>query len=131
MSITRYGWRNTPDLSISGGSRSDVPSQSEDAPSAGWTILAGLNGAIGRARSAAGEKDFQMMGRAEMVRQELRVGYVEERSSSIGIVELDVDERPLESSEESVDLEHISQTHVTDRSRIRPRPLWSDPGDVG
>ena len=71
------------------------------------------------------------MGRAEMIRQELRVGYVEERSSSIGIVELGAVEWPLAGSEESVDLEHISQTHTTERFRIRPRPLWSDPGDVG
>ncbi len=51
------------------------------------------------------------MGRAEMIRQELRVGHVEERSSSIGVLELDAAERLLEGSDESVDLEHIRNAH--------------------
>jgi dihydrofolate reductase len=60
-----------------------VTHRPEDAPAdAGFTFVNGLDEAIAQAREAAGSKDVFVMGGADLIRQALRAGHVEELSIS-------------------------------------------------
>lgn len=53
-----------------------VTHRPEEAPAGGgFTFVNGLEQAIARAREAAGEKDVDVMGGADIIRQALRAGY--------------------------------------------------------
>ncbi|HYT24890.1 MAG TPA: dihydrofolate reductase family protein, partial [Actinomycetota bacterium] len=77
--------------------------------------------AIARAREAAGSKDVFVMGGADVIRQALRAGHVEELSISIAPVVLGGGKRLFDDFDETVSLEHLrllqSQfaTHITYR----------------
>jgi dihydrofolate reductase len=93
-----------------------------DAPAdAGFTFVNGLDEAIAGAREAAGSKDLFVMGGADVIRQALRAGYVEELSISIAPVVLGGGKRLFDGFAETVSLEHLrvlqSQfaTHITYR----------------
>jgi dihydrofolate reductase len=59
----------------------------EDAPpDDGFTFVNGLDEALARAREAAGDKDVFVMGGADLIRQGLRAGHVDELSISIAPV---------------------------------------------
>ena len=81
----------------------------------------GLDEAIARARQAAGDQDVFVMGGADVIRQALRAGHVEELSVSIAPVVLGGGKRLFEEFDESVTLEHERllqspfATHVTYR----------------
>ena len=80
----------------------------EDAPAdAGFTFVNGLDDAIARAREATGDKDVFVMGGADMIRQALRAGYVEELSISIAPVVLGGGKRLFDDFDETVSLEHL------------------------
>lgn len=88
----------------------------EEAPSdSGFTFSDGPDTAIGPTRSADGAKDFHTMGRAEIIRQELRVGHVEERSTSMGVVVLCSGRRPFDGFSGSVDPALIRSLHIATR----------------
>ena len=94
----------------------------EDAPpDAGFTFVNGLDEAIARARQAAGDQDVFVMGGADVIRQALRAGHVEELSVSIAPVVLGGGKRLFEEFDESVTLEHERllqspfATHITYR----------------
>jgi dihydrofolate reductase len=85
-----------------------VTHRPEDAPAdAGFTFVNGLDDAIARAREAAGGKDVFVMGGADMIRQALRAGYVEELSISIAPVVLGGGKRLFDDFDETVSLEHL------------------------
>ncbi len=97
-----------------------VTHRPEDEPAgAGFTFVRGLDEAIVRARETAGGKDVFVMGGADLIRQALRAGYVEELSISIAPVVLGGGKRLFEGFEQTVGLEHLrlrqSQfaTHIT------------------
>ena len=91
----------------------DLRGHAEGAPSdPGFTLVEGLVAEIESARSAAGAKDFHRMGRAVIIRHELRVGHVEEPAISIGVVEPRSDRRPFEGSDGSVDPEPIRTLQI-------------------
>jgi dihydrofolate reductase len=99
-----------------------VTHRPEDAPTdAGFTFVTGLDEAIARAREAAGSKDVFVMGGAELIRQALRVGHVEELSISIAPVLLGGGKRLFDDFDETVSLEHLRllqspfATHITHR----------------
>jgi dihydrofolate reductase len=79
----------------------------------------GLDEAIPRAGEAAGAKDVSVMGGADVIRQALRAGYVEELSISIAPVVLGAGKRLFEGFDETVSLEHLRllqssfATHIT------------------
>jgi len=81
----------------------------------------GLEEAITRAREAAGDKDVMVMGGADLIRQALRGGYVDELSISIAPVVLGGGKRLFEGFNDTVVLEHLSllqspfATHITYR----------------
>jgi dihydrofolate reductase len=93
-----------------------------DAPAdAGFTFVNGLDEAVGRAREAAGGKDVFVMGGADVIRQALRAGYVEELTISIAPVVVGDGKRLFDDFDETVSLEHAGllqspfATHITYR----------------
>jgi dihydrofolate reductase len=99
-----------------------VTHRPEDAPAgAGFTFVNGLDEAIARAREAAGTKDVFVMGGADVIRQALRAGHVEELSISIAPVVLGGGKRLFDGFDETVRLEHLNllqspfATHITYR----------------
>ena len=94
----------------------------QDAPAdAGFTFVNGLDEAIARAGEAAGGKDVFVMGGADVIRQALRAGHVEELSISIAPIVLGKGKRLFEGFEEPLTLEHLHlrqspyATHITYR----------------
>jgi dihydrofolate reductase len=99
-----------------------VTHRPEDAPAdAGFTFVKGLDEAIAQAREAAGGKDVFIMGGADVIRQALQAGHVEELSISIAPVVLGGGKRLFDDFEQTVSLEHLSllqspfATHITYR----------------
>jgi dihydrofolate reductase len=99
-----------------------VTHRPQDAPAgAGFTFVNGLEEAIAQAREAAGGKDVFIMGGADVIRQALRAGHVEELSISIAPVVLGGGKRLFDGFQETVRLEHVGllqspyATHITYR----------------
>jgi dihydrofolate reductase len=97
-----------------------VTHRTEGAPE-GFTFVNGLDEAIAQARKAAGDKDVMVMGGADVIRQALRAGHVEELSISIAPIVLGGGKRLFDGFEESLKLEHLNTlqsafaTHITYR----------------
>ena len=96
----------------------------DDAPQdAGFTFVESLEEAIGRARGAAGDKDVEIMGGADVIRQALAAGHVDELSITIAPVILGAGKRLFDTFDASIDLEHVRTlqsplaTHITYRVR--------------
>jgi dihydrofolate reductase len=94
----------------------------QDEPEAGgFSFVNGLDEAITRAREAAGDKDVSIMGGADVIRQALRAGLVEELSISIAPLVLGAGKRLFDGFDETVVLEHVLvrqsafATHITYR----------------
>ena len=123
------GGRNTYDAARAWGGQNPfgvpffiVTHHPEDAPQdAGFTFVNGLEEAIARAREAAGEQDVFVMGGADVIRQALRAGFVEELSVSIAPIVLGAGKPLFDGFEETVNLEHVRvlqspfATHITYR----------------
>ena len=99
-----------------------VTHQPEDEPTdAGFTFVNGLDEAIARGREAADGKDVSVMGGAELIRQALSAGYVEELSISIAPVILGAGKRLFDGLDETFNLEQVRllqspfATHITYR----------------
>jgi dihydrofolate reductase len=123
------GGRNTYEAAEAWGGRNPfgmpffiVTHRPEDEPpDAGFTFVDGLDEAIARAREAAGNKDVFVMGGADVIRQALQAGHVEELSISIAPVLLGGGKRLFEGFEQSLNLERVGlvqsplATHLTYR----------------
>ena len=123
------GGRNTYDAARAWGGQNPfgvpffiVTHHPEDAPQdAGFTFVNGLEEAVARAREAAGDQDVFVMGGADVIRQALRAGFVEELSVSIAPIVLGAGKRLFDGFEETVNLEHVRvlqspfATHITYR----------------
>ena len=104
-----------------------VTHRPEDEPKdAGFTFVNGVDEAITRAREAAGDKDVHVMGGAEVIRQALRSGHVEELTITIAPVVLGEGKRLFEGFDDSIELanENVLQsafaTHISYRV-VSPR----------
>ena len=85
-----------------------VTHRPEDEPEdAGFTFVTGIDEAIARAREVAGDKDVFVMGGADVIRQALRTGHVEELAISIAPVVLGGGKRLFDDFDESLTLEHV------------------------
>lgn len=90
---------------------------------AGFTFVDGLEAAVDQAREAAGAKDVEIMGGADVIRQALRAGLVDELTITIAPVVLGSGKRLFEGLDESIDLEHLGvrqspfATHILYRVR--------------
>ena len=123
------GGRNTYEAAEAWGGESPfgvpffiVTHRPEDAPAGtGFTFVNGVEEAVAQAREAAGGKDVFIMGGADVIRQALRGGHVEELSISIAPVVLGGGKRLFDGFQETVRLEHerVLQspfaTHITYR----------------
>jgi dihydrofolate reductase len=99
-----------------------VTHHSEDAPSeGGFTFVDGLDEAIDRARQAASGKDISVGGGADVIRQALRAGFVDELAISIAPVILGGGKRLFDGFDQTLNLEHEGllqspfATHITYR----------------
>jgi dihydrofolate reductase len=99
-----------------------VTHRPEEAPAgAAFTFVNGLEEAIARARKAADGKDVSIMGGADVIRQALHAGLVEELSISIAPVVLGGGKRLFDHFDETMNLEHVRllqspfATHITYR----------------
>lgn len=99
-----------------------VTHRTEDEPAeGGFTFVNGLDEAVSRAREAADGKDVGIGGGADVIRQALRAGTVEELSLSIAPVILGSGKRLFDDFDQTVNLEHLSllqsplATHITYR----------------
>ena len=85
-----------------------VTHRPEEEPEGGeFTFVSGVEAAIDRAREAAGEKDVHVMGGAEIIRQALEAGIVDELSIIVAPVALGGGKRLFEGFSRSLDLEHL------------------------
>ena len=99
-----------------------VTHRPDEAPeNAGFTFVNGLDEAIARARVAAEGKLVFVMGGADVIRQALRAGHVEELSISIAPVMLGAGKRLFDDFDQAMNLEHVGllqspfATHLTYR----------------
>jgi dihydrofolate reductase len=81
----------------------------EDAPpaDAGFTFVDDFDEALEQARAAAGEKDTAVMGGADVIRQALRGGHVEELTISIAPLVLGGGKRLFDGFDGSLELEQL------------------------
>jgi dihydrofolate reductase len=94
----------------------------EDASAnTGFTFVNGVDETVVQAREAAGGKEVFIMGGADVIRQALRGGHVEELAISIAPVVLGEGKRLFDDFNETLSLEHLSllqspfATHITYR----------------
>jgi dihydrofolate reductase len=85
-----------------------VTHRPEDEPETGaFTFVSGVKEAVGRAKEAAGDKDVHVMGGADVIRQALDAGLVDELTIIIAPVVLGGGKRLFEGFSKSLELEHI------------------------
>jgi dihydrofolate reductase len=99
-----------------------VTHRPDEAPSeGGFTFVDGLDEAITQARGAAGDKDVSVGGGADVIRQALRAGYVDELDITIAPLILGGGKRLFDGFEQTLNLEHAGllqspfATHITYR----------------
>jgi dihydrofolate reductase len=85
-----------------------VTHRPEEEPEGGeFTFVDGVETAVERAREAAGDKDVSVMGGAEVIRQALDAGLVDELSIVIAPVVLGGGKHLFEGFSKDVELEHL------------------------
>jgi dihydrofolate reductase len=85
-----------------------VTHRPEEAPEDGeFTFVAGVEEAVERAREAAGDKVVHVMGGADVIRQALQAGLVDELSIIVAPVIMGSGKRLFDGFSDSVELEHI------------------------
>jgi len=85
-----------------------VTHKPEEEPAGGqFTFVAGVDAAIERARGAAGDKDVNVMGGADVIRQALGAGLVDELWIIVAPVVLGGGKRLFEGFSKSIDLEQL------------------------
>ena len=93
----------------------------EEPEGKGFTFVDGLDAAMARARAAAGDKEVNVMGGAEIIRQALAAGYIDELSISVAPVVLGAGKWLFDGIDTNVRLEPIRvlqsplATHITYR----------------
>jgi dihydrofolate reductase len=78
----------------------------EEPPGGAFTFVSGVREAVERAKQAAGDKDVNIMGGADVIRQALDAGLVEELTIIIAPVVLGGGKRLFEGFSKSLELEH-------------------------
>jgi dihydrofolate reductase len=85
-----------------------VTHRPEEEPEGGaFTFVSGVEAAVERAGEAAGDKDVHVMGGAEVIRQALEAGLVDELTIIIAPVILGGGKRLFEGFSQSLELEHL------------------------
>jgi dihydrofolate reductase len=81
--------------------------EDEPAPEAGFTFVEGLDEALEQAVAAAGDNDVSVMGGADVIRQALRGGHIDELTISIAPLVLGGGKQLFEGFDLSFELEQI------------------------
>ena len=85
-----------------------VTHRPEEEPEGGaFTFVSGVEEAVERAREAAGDKDVHVMGGADVIRQALEAGIVDELTIIVAPVVLGGGKRLFEGFSHSFELEHL------------------------
>ena len=85
-----------------------VTHRPEEEPAGGaFTFVSGVEAAVERALQVAGEKDVHVMGGADVIRQALAAGIVEELTIIVAPVVLGGGKRLFDGFDRSLDLEHL------------------------
>jgi dihydrofolate reductase len=85
-----------------------VTHRPEEEPEGGaFTFVAGIEEAVKQAREAAGDKDVHVMGGADVIRQALEAGIVDELMIIVAPVVLGGGKRLFEGFATSLELEHL------------------------
>ena len=85
-----------------------VTHRPEEEPESGaFTFVSGVEEAVARAKAAAGDKDVNVMGGADVIRQALDAGLVDELTIIVAPVVLGAGKRLFEGFTSSLELEHI------------------------
>ncbi|HMJ34995.1 MAG TPA: dihydrofolate reductase family protein [Baekduia sp.] len=85
-----------------------VTHRPQEQPEGGaFTFVSGVEAAVERALEAAGGKDVHVMGGAEIIRQALAAGIIDELTIIIAPVVLGGGKRLFEGFSQSLDLEHL------------------------
>ena len=85
-----------------------VTHRPEEEPEGGaFTFVSGVREAVERAAAAAGDKDVNVMGGADVIRQALEGGLVDELTIIVAPVVLGGGKRLFEGFSDSLDLEHL------------------------
>jgi dihydrofolate reductase len=85
-----------------------VTHRPEEEPEGGaFTFVSGIEAAVERAREAAGDKDVHVMGGADVLRQALEAGLIDELTLIIAPVVLGGGKRLFEGFSQSLELEQI------------------------
>jgi dihydrofolate reductase len=79
----------------------------EEPEGAGFTFVSGVEEAVERAKEAAGDKDVHVMGGADVIRQALDAGMVDELSIIVAPVVLGGGKQLFEDFSKSIELEHV------------------------
>ena len=79
----------------------------EEPEGAGFTFVSGVEEAVARAKEAAGDKDVHIMGGADVIRQALEAGLVEELTIIVAPVVLGGGKKLFDGFSRSLELEHI------------------------
>jgi dihydrofolate reductase len=79
----------------------------EEPEGAGFTFVSGVEEAVERAKAAAGGKDVSVMGGADVIRQALAAGLVDELTIIVAPVVLGGGKRLFDGFTQSLDLEHL------------------------
>ena len=79
----------------------------EEPPGGAFTFVAGVPEAIERAKEAAGHKDVHVMGGADVIRQALEAGLVDELTIIVAPVVLGGGKHLFEGFERSLELDHL------------------------
>jgi dihydrofolate reductase len=85
-----------------------VTHRPEEEPEGGaFTFVSGVEAAVERAREAGGDKDVHVMGGADVIRQALAAGLVDQLTIIIAPVVLGGGKRLFDGFDQSLDLEHL------------------------
>lgn len=87
-----------------------VTHRTDELPDEGFIFVGNLDDAIARARHAAGEKDVSLMGGADVIRQALRKGQVDQLNIEIAPAVLGGGKHLFEGFDTTIALEHIGVT---------------------
>ena len=79
----------------------------EEPPGGAFTFVSGVKEAIERAQDAAGDKDVNVMGGADVIRQALEGGLVDELTIVVAPVVLGGGKRLFEGFTTPLELEHL------------------------
>ena len=90
----------------------------EEPEGRAFTFVSGVEEAVRRATEAAGDKDVHVMGGAEVIRQALEAGLVDELTIIVAPITLGGGKRLFEGFTQQLDLEHLGVRQSQDATFI-------------